>query len=260
MLDKKALDALTGTPGLEPAVKKFYKYGLEKIYKIQYTGSNIRVNNNNFKNVYNILIDVCKILDVSNIPDMYIEWNYSVNGFTTGVENPIIVLTSGSLDLLSDDELYYLIGHEVGHIKSGHVLYHTMASVVPIIGKYVGNLTLGLGEILSTGLQLALMTWYRKSEYTADRAGLLACQDMNVVVSAVMKMAGIPARYYGYVNQADFIQQAKDFDDFDFDKLDKVAKIISVMDNTHPWTVLRTAELTKWVDSGQYNTILNRIA
>src|SRR5690606_37803653 len=99
---------------------------------------------------------------------------------------------------------------------------------------------------------------YRKSEYTADRAGLLACQDIKAVVSAIMKMAGVPPRYYGYVSQSDFIQQAKDFGDFDFDKLDKVAKMISVLDDTHPFTVMRAAELNKWIELGDYMKVLNR--
>lgn len=130
---------------------------------------------------------MCNTLHLKKIPDLYISWDYSINGFTAGSENPIIGLTSGAIDLLTDNELRYVLGHEVGHIKSGHVLYQTMAEVIPIIGDILGTATLGIGGIIGTGLQLALLYWWRMSEFTADRAGLLACQDEDSVINALIK-------------------------------------------------------------------------
>ena len=40
--------------------------------------------------------------------------------------------------------------------------------------------------------------------------------------------------------------------------LDKIAKTLSVMLSTHPWTVMRGSELYKWVESGHYDNILDR--
>ena len=71
-----------------------------------------------------------------------------------------------------------------------------------------------------------------------------------------MKLAGLPPKFYKIANIEDFIQQAKEFDDFDFNQFDKVAKILSVMDNTHPWTVMRAAEMKKWIDSKKYDRII----
>ena len=42
--DTKALDTLHGTKGLDMLVKKFYEYGVEKIFRIQITGSNLKIN------------------------------------------------------------------------------------------------------------------------------------------------------------------------------------------------------------------------
>jgi Zn-dependent protease with chaperone function len=99
-----------------------------------------------------------------------------VNAFTAGVERPIVVVTSGAVDLLTHEELAFLIGHELGHIKSGHVLYHQMADILPLLGSIVASATLGMGGLVSTGIQLALLNWYRMSEFPADRAGLLVCK------------------------------------------------------------------------------------
>ena len=256
-LDKKALDALEGTPGLETLVKKFYQYGVERLVKIQYTGSNIKVYKNNFPKLYHALETVCDILNVNPVPDLYINLGF-IDAFTTGVEKPIIVLTSGCVGLLSYDELLFVLGHEVGHIKSQHVLYHEMASVLPILGGILGSVTLGIGGALTTGIQVALLNWQRKSEFTSDRAGLLVCQNVEAATTAMMKIAGAPPRYYKSLKPKDFEKQAKEFEKFDIDNLDKIAKYASVMFASHPWTVMRGHELYKWIESGEYGKILKR--
>ena len=255
--DKKALETLEGTPRLEALVKKFYQYGIERLLKIQYTGSNIKVTKNNFPQLYRTLETVCKVLDLHPIPDLYVEMGF-INAFTTGVKSPIIVLTSGCVGLLSYDELLFVLGHEAGHIKSQHVLYHDMGFALQMLGGLIGSVTLGLGEAATTAIRLPLFNWYRKSEFTADRAGLLACQNVEAATTAMMKIAGAPPRYYKSLKPTDFEKQAKEFEGFDIDKLDKIAKYVSVMFLDHPWTVMRGHQLYKWIESGEYERILKR--
>lgn len=258
LLDRKALDALEGTPGLETLVKAFNKYGVEKLLKIQYTGSNLKITASNYPEIYQCLSDVCETLQLELIPDLYVQWGYQVNAFTAGVEKNIMVLYSGAIDLLTPDELAFVIGHEVGHIKSRHVLYHQMAEVLPVIGGIIGSATLGIGDLLSTGVQLALLNWQRMSEFTADRAGLLACQDIEAANRAMIKMAGVPYKHFDKINVQEFMKQAKEFEQYDFNALDKIAKIFSIMWQNHPWTVMRGAELLKWIESGTYDDVLAR--
>lgn len=257
-LDRKALEILKGTPGLEMFGKKFFEWGIERVYKINYTGSNIKVSENSFGDVYKLFVEACEILSIEKIPDFYIEYGYSINGFTIGAEKPIVVLNSGCFDLLSEGELLFIMGHELGHIKSGHCLFHTMAQVLPFVGGFIGAATLGLGELISSGMQLALLNWQRKSELTADRAGLLVCQDYGSVIGALTKMAGVPKRFYGKVSIEGFIKQAKEFEMLDTDKLDKIVKILSVMDNTHPWTIMRASEIISWVESGRFKKVVGK--
>lgn len=254
--DKKALEALEDTPGLEIAVRKFNQYGIERYLKIQYTGSNIKVTKNNFPQLFNILLTACKILDIKKIPDLYIDLGF-INAWTVGVEKPVIVITSGCVGLLSYEELLFVIGHELGHIKSQHVLYHQMAVIISDLGTVIGQATLGIGGLISKGLEFALLNWARKSEFTADRAGLLACQNINSAITAMMKIAGVPPRYYKLIKPEDFLDQASEFEDLDFDSLNKIVKSLSVMSKGHPWTVMRAAEMNKWIKKGEYDRILN---
>lgn len=125
------------------------------------------------------------------------------------------------------------------------------------MGGIAGAATFGIGAAIATGLQLALLNWQRKSEFSADRAGLLACQNVEAATSAFMKVAGAPPKYYRTLKVADFEKQAKQFDGID-DSLGKIAKNLSVMGSSHPWTVMRGHELYKWVDSGEYHKVLKR--
>lgn len=256
--DRKALETLEGTPGLEKLVRKINKHGVERGFRLGYTGSNIKVTPKNFPDIYKLLEVACDLLGLIDVPDLYIEWNYDINAMAVGSENPIIILYSGAIDLLTPDELLYIIGHEVGHIKSGHMLYHDMAIIIPFIGEVIGSATLGIGSLVSSGLELALLYWVRMSELTADRAGLLACQDINVALSALMKMGGVPKNFYDKMKIEDFIEQAKEFQGYDYDTLDKIAKIALIMVETHPWTVMRAHELLKWTESGQYDTLVEK--
>ena len=256
--DIKAINMLKDKKALQVLIEQFNKHGIERILRIQYTGSNLRLNETVIPDAYCLLLESCKILDIDIIPELYVVWDYSMNAFTAGVDKTIIVLNSGCLDLLPKEELAFILGHEAGHIKCKHVLYSEMATVFPMLVQIIGNVTLGIGGLLATGIEVALLNWMRMAEFSADRAGLLACQDINIAIKALSKMAGMPKKYFDSVDNSEFIKQAKDFKDYDYDTLDKVAKTLSIMFQTHPWTVMRAAELIKWVDSGEYERVLNR--
>lgn len=256
--DRKALETLEDTPGIEKLARKFNKHAIERDSRLIFTGSTIKVTQNNFPDIYNLLNEACDILHITHIPDLYIQWGYDVNAFTTGSENPIIVLNSGAVDLLGDDELLYVLGHEIGHIKSGHMLYHQMAMILPYIGKLAGSVAFGMGKIVVKGLRYPLVHWSRMSELSADRAGLLACQNKEAVISTLMKMSGVPRKYFNKINTEDFIKQARDFKNYDYDSLDRVEKILLILDEKHPWTVMRAAEILKWVESGKYGQVIDK--
>lgn len=259
-LDRQALNALEGTPGFEKLTRKILKHGLERLVRLQYTGSYIKVNEKSFPEVYNILLEVCDTLHLKKIPELYVQRGGHINAFAIGSENPIISVTTDAVDLLTDDELRYLIGHEIGHIKSGHMLYHTMAQIMPVIGKIIGSATLGIGGVVGVGIEYALLYWARMSELTADRAGLLACQNEDAMITALIKMAGAPKKFFDQIEKDIFIEQAREFKEYDRDTLDKIGKIVMIMGSTHPWTVMRASEILKWIDSGAYEDIIKRHA
>jgi Zn-dependent protease with chaperone function len=121
------------------------------------------------------------------------------------------VLNAGLIDSMTPEELRFVVGHELGHIKSGHVLYYQIAMLLPVLAEVVGAATFGVGSLLSFPLEVALVRWQRMSELTADRAGLLACQDVDAATTALIKLAGLPLKFFDKVNTEDFLAQAREF-------------------------------------------------
>ena len=147
----------------------------------------------------------------------------------------------------------FIIGHECGHIKSNHMLYHMMAGIINTIIDSIPG-----GTLLAGGIQFALYYWNRMSEFTADRAGLLCCQNQDAMITSFIKMAGLPQSEFDNIKPATFIQQARDFKMLDYDGMNKAIKFLSIVDESHPWTVMRSAELLKWIEDGEYNQFVTR--
>jgi len=98
------------------------------------------------------------------------------------------------------------------------------------------------------------MEWDRKSELSADRAGLLCAQDTEAAYRSLMRIAG--GRFEGQLNLDAFIKQAEEYEAAG-DTRDAVLKVLNLIGRSHPFPVLRLAHLKKWVESGEYEAMLN---
>jgi Zn-dependent protease with chaperone function len=206
--------------------------------------------------LYAQLREACAILDMRE-PELYVAHNPLPNAWTSGHGHPYIVVTSGLLDLMNEDEIMAVIGHELGHIKSGHVLYRTMALCISILLTIVGDMTLGIGRLVGRSLEAALLEWYRKSEFTADRAGLLVIQDSQVMLSLMMKFAGGTLFQRNQMDAQQFLKQADLYEEVDANILDRIYKMLLVTPVPHPLTIVRAREITMWAGSSEYKDILD---
>lgn len=75
-----------------------------------------------------------------------------------------------------------------------------------------------------------------------------------------MKMAGMPIKHFEEMNHESFIQQAKEFKMLDYNAMNKAIKLIAIADESHPWTVMRAAELLKWISGEEIRGILSPYA
>jgi Zn-dependent protease with chaperone function len=200
--------------------------------------------------LHQLATETAATLDWPEPPELYVTQTPMVNAGAVGVEHPFIILNSGAVRLLDTDELRVLIGHELGHVMSGHALYRTVLILILELGFQ--NLPF-LAGIALLPIKLALLEWYRKSELSADRAGLLASQDPSAAMRVFLKLAG-----GGDMREMDleaFLRQAEEYEARG-GALDTVYKILNTLGATHPFHTLRAAELKRWIDQGTYGEIL----
>ena len=133
------------------------------------------------------------------------------NAFATGKspKSSLVAVTTGILDLLDNDELEAVIGHELSHVRSRDVLVLTLASLFSTVAWYLvrfglfGGLqarnrnTAGTSAIV---LLVAITTWVvsfliiraisRYREFSADRGGAIMTGKPDKLASALLKISG----------------------------------------------------------------------
>jgi hypothetical protein len=256
--DRRALTALESNSALGAALGKLNQYGIDRVLRVQYAGSNVRATRRSFGEACDALAEACAVLDISRPPELYVEWDEHPWAQSVCTDRPLIVMSSRLLEMMGREELLFAIGHELGHVKSRHIAYGQMALALPVLGDLLKSATLGIGGLLSGGLQLSLNNWVRMSDFSADRAGLLACHDAAAACRALIKLGGLPRGLERAVDVEGFMAQAREFGGYDFETLDKLARIVSAFRARQQWTVMRASEMLRWYDTGAYTALVGR--
>ncbi len=253
--DRAALQTLRAVPGVDEVVRKVLAMlGGERGIRLLFQGNAVRVGPSQFPRLWQLHTEVTTTFDWSPVPELYVSQVPFFNAGAYGIDAPFIVVHSAAIELLDEDELRALLAHELGHVMSGHALYRTIAAILAMVS--LGVLPV-LAELVVLPIRLAFLEWSRKSELSADRAGLLGAQDVIVAQRLDMKMAG-GGRGDGFAGQLNvdaFMQQAHEYAG-STEGLDVVYKMLSTLALTHPMHTVRAAELQRWVAGGDYDRIL----
>jgi Zn-dependent protease with chaperone function len=247
--DRAALAALRRIPVFDDVLRKVFGLFGEKPIRLAFQANAVRVGPRQFPRIHERYVEVLRTLDAPEHYELFVSQTPIVNAGAYGMDKPFIVLNSGAVRLLDDNELTYLLGHEVGHVLSGHVLYRTMTVLLLQLAQ-MGFPVVGIAARI---VLVALLEWNRKAELSADRAGLLALQHTEQTLHALMTMAG--GGYPEETNLNDFLVQADQYREGG-DAADLVFKVLNLLGSTHPFHVLRAAELRDWVEAGEYDRVL----
>ena len=247
--DRAALAALRKIPVFDDVLRKLFGFFGEKPIRLAFLANSVRVSERQFPRVQSLYKDVLQTLDAPEDYPLFVSQTPIVNAGAYGMDEPFIILNSGTVKLLDDEQLSYVMGHEVGHIMSDHVLYRTM-TVLLIQLAGMGFPIVGLA---ARAILVALLEWSRKSELSSDRAGLLSVQNPQGVMHTMLKMAG--GGDDDEMNLDEFIMQAEEYRETG-DVADQVFKVLNLMGQSHPFYVLRVAEIRSWIEEGAYDRII----
>lgn len=249
--DRAALNAMRAIPGFDEVVRKVAGFFGERGIRQLFLGDAVKVGPNQRPKLDAMWTEVLQTLDWPERPELYVSQTPIANAMAVGFDKPFVIVNSGLLDILSDEEVRSVLGHELGHIMSGHTTYTTIAYILLSFG--ISNLPF-LAGIAILPFQLAILEWHRKSELSADRAGLLSTQDLTTTMSAEMKLAGGIAGN-DTLDVQEFIRQAEEYE-FGGTAWDTILKIMNTALRSHPMHTVRAAELLRWHRSGAYDRII----
>jgi Zn-dependent protease with chaperone function len=249
--DRGALVALRAVPGFDQVLKAISGAIGDRSVRLFFLASAVRVSPRQYPKVHALTAECATALDVQPVPELYIQRDPAPNAMAIGLDRPIIVVTTGMLDLVDADGLRFVIGHEVGHVLSGHAVYQTMLLQLINIAAALSWLPIGAWGIRA--IILGLNEWHRKSELSGDRAGLLCGQDPRAALRVHASLAG--AQNPDEMDVSAFLDQAGEYESSG-DLRDSLLKLLQISGQTHPLAAMRAAELQKWAASSAYRDIL----
>jgi Zn-dependent protease with chaperone function len=249
--DRSALVALRKLTGFDVILKNLAGLFNDRSLRLMFLASSVRASEEQFPNLYHDMLDGCYILDLPKVPELFITQNPLVNAMTLGTDKPFIVISTGMVDLFDEEEIRFIIGHELGHVLSGHSVYRTM--LFHLVNLATRLAFIPFAWIGFKAVIWGLEEWYRKSELSCDRAGLLAGQDEQAARRALMKTAG--GSRLSELSHDAFHEQAREYDAVP-DVREGLLKLLQLQGQSHPFAVVRFAELDRWASDGEYRDIL----
>lgn len=251
--DLEALEAVKRVPALDQAMRFVSANLYEKAFLVESVGSRVRIGPKQAPRIWGLFREAADILDMPRLPQVFLTTSGSVNAYAFGMKEYTITLHSALADLLTEDELMAVIGHELSHIKCEHMLYRSLA----VILARFGTSFLGIGRVAVLPLHLALLAWSRRAELSCDRAALLVVQDPEVVASSLAKLAGMSRRMMEELDMEEVYKQAEEYEKtLDEQVVTWAFKNLGAAFSTHPVPIWRAKVIRDWGTSGQYADIL----
>ena len=248
--DRAASAALKQIPYLDAVVRRLIELGYERAMRQSMLGSAVRLGQDQVPRIWVLEREVFHVLDLEDVPDLYLTQFSVANALTFGSGRPVIVLNSELVRLLDADGLRVVIAHEAAHVLSDHVLYMTALVILVQLGSSV-RLPIFAGLPL-LAIRTALLEWARAAELSCDRAAALVTRDPIAVCRSLMTISGGEA--VDELNLDAFMKQGLDYDEKG-SGLERLTRLLMHLNITHPMPVRRTHELLDWVRSGEYDRI-----
>ena len=269
VLDKTALVALKKIPLLDTICAKLIAIMNDKQKTIINMSTKIHITEKQLPKVYAMVKSICIKIGIE-MPELYLELNREPNAYTYGTEKFTLVIHSGLLECLQDDELYAVLAHECGHIACKHGLYHTLGGMVlsgGVIGLneiadylnskgLVGSIAGNVVSAVDGALELALFHWVRCSELSADRVAVICCGSADPVIETMMRLAGGTTHIDSEVNKELFISQAMEYrQSMEKDIINKGLEFLLTKNDSHPLLAVRAYEAQEFAKSELFRSI-----
>jgi len=185
------------------------------------------------------LVQECVTPLQPGVIQVFVTPSRQLNAYTFGLDSPkVVVLYSALLEVMDDDEMRFIIGHELGHVALGHTRLNSL------VGGMAGIPSNSAASLL---LVMAFLWWNRACEHSADRAGLLACGKPEKAISALIKLVAGPSGKTSAGLELAYHQ----IDAEDDTLLGSLGEVVG----SHPMLIRRINTLRRYAASEQYQRL-----
>lgn len=249
--DRDALNALRGMKPVQAAADYIARKLGKPYIEGQFIGSAIRVSDEQFPGIQRLAVLAATALCLPQLPHIYVSgdkgWTSETYGTAT---DAFVVLGSFLTRQLTELELLFVLAHELGHVKSGHAMYRTVAQILSgtqqhsVMSQGILGL-LDINKLVSMPIELPLLSWVRQSEITADAAGLAVVGDLDVARKVLIVMALKSADLYRQINLDAYLRQQEELDH-------QIVKLSEYMSQNTPYIATRVRLMGQYAQSPQF--------
>jgi Zn-dependent protease with chaperone function len=249
--DRAATAALEQIPYLDAVLRRLIQLGYERALRQFSLGAAVHLGERQLPRIWVLHREVFDVLDIAEVPDLYMTQFPIANATTFGVGKPIVMLNSELVRILDEERLRAVLAHEAAHVLSDHILYRTALLILLRIGRSGLPALAGLPLM---ALRAALLEWERAAELSSDRAAALVTRNPMTVCRALMTIAA--GESAEELNLDAFVAQAIEYSEKG-SGVERLSRIFLQLGLTHPLPVRRVHELLGWVREGDYDRIVD---
>ena len=249
--DRAATAALKQIPYLDEVIRKLIELGYERALRQAYLGSAVRLGEDQLPQIWALQREVYNVLDMAEVPDLYLTQFPIANASVIGAGHPVVVVFSELVRLLDADGQRVVLAHEAAHVLSEHVVYQTALVILMRLAE--GARLPLLAGLPVLAIRTALLEWSRAAELSCDRAAALVTRNPMAVCRTMMTLAAGEAA--DDLNLDAFMKQGMDYEKSG-GGLERLTRLLTQLNLTHPMPVRRTHELLEWVREGEYDRIV----
>jgi tellurite resistance protein len=232
--ERKLFDALSGDKVITQVAKNLRNSNVEDANRRRLLASSLRITDRILPSLIEHITLVKQITHMQGTQvETFIHNNpqdsASCMCFDNG--NVFLLISSGLYKKLTERELLFVVGHEIGHVAYQH---HQLPA----------RAILAQRDKCDSERALQLMAWSRRAEISADRMGLLCCQDFNAAATALIKLScGLNEELVDFDLQG-YVSQVMD--------LETVSQTVHAVEDfyaTHPFNPIRIVALHRFWQS-----------
>jgi Zn-dependent protease with chaperone function len=186
----------------------------------------VKATDRNLEDIHAIAVTAADRLDVK-APGVYVVQNPEINAYALGAFKKIIVINTGLIDATDNEELTFIVGHELSHVKYGWA--------VPV-------------KVFGFTIPVPMLFSSQRREYTCDRGGLIACRDLNKAILVLAKLA-LGKSLAGKINVEKLYNNKKEVEE---DRISRLSEALA----SHPPIRDRVFQLREFYNSPLYKELV----